>query len=115
MLPRNDPVQIDTLRGAPQHRLEVLAEIGGLEVGVEFGGEMVAQVLGVLRVVVASDAPGVLVFGEIAGDELDGIEGVGFTGLTGREHSAVDRLLGDLYYNSGQRVSSDRGDCVCHT
>lgn len=95
--PRDHPVLVHTLRRTPHNRLEILAEISGLEVGVKLGGELVAQVLGVLRVVVAADAPGVLVFGEVAGDELDRVEGVGLTGLAGGEHSAVDCLLGDLF------------------
>lgn len=57
---------------------------------------MVAQVLGVLRVVVAADAPRVLVFGKVARDELDRIKGVGLAGLAGGKDSAVDRLLRDL-------------------
>lgn len=83
MLPRDHTVLIHTLCRAPDHRLEILAEIGRLEVRVELGGEMIAQVLGVFRVVVTPDAPGVLVFGEIARDELDRVEGIGLTGLAG--------------------------------
>ena len=96
VLARDHSVLVDTLGGATDHGLEILLEIGGLEVGVELGGEMVAEILGVLGVVVAANSPGVLVFGEVAGDELDGVEGVGFTGLAGCEDSAVDGLLGDL-------------------
>lgn len=57
MLPGNHPVLIDTLSGSANDGLEVLAEIGGLELGVELGGEMVAQILGVFGVVVTSDTP----------------------------------------------------------
>lgn len=96
MLPRDDAVLVHTLRSTTHNRLEVLTEIGGLELGVELRGEMVPEILGVLRVVVASDAPGVLVFGEVSGNELDRIEGIGLTGLSGRKHSTADRLLGDL-------------------
>lgn len=42
MLARDHSVCVDTLGGAADHGLEVLFEIGGLEVGVELGGEMVA-------------------------------------------------------------------------
>jgi len=93
---RDNSVLVYTLGSTPNHGLEVFPKVGRLEVGIEFGGEMVAQVLGVLRVVVAADAPRVLVFGEVAGNELDRIEGVCFTGLAGCEDAAVDCLLGNL-------------------
>lgn len=96
MLPRDDTVLVNTLCGAADDALKIFAEIGGLELGVQFGGQMVTQVLGVLGVVVAPDAPRVLVFGEVAWDELDGVEGVGFTGLAGGNNSAADGLFGDL-------------------
>lgn len=96
VLARDNPVLVYTLGGAPDHGLEVFPEVSRFEIGVEFGGEMVTQVLGVLRVVVAANAPGVLVFGEVSGNELDRVERVGFTGLAGCEDSAVDGLLGDL-------------------
>ena len=101
MLSGNDSVRVYTLGSATNHRFQVLAEIRGLEIGVQFGGQMVPEILGVFGVVVASDTPRVLVFGEIAGDELDGVEGVCFTGLSGRKYSAADRLFGDLC--SGKR------------
>lgn len=96
MLARDGSVLVDAPGGAPHHRLEILAEVGRFEVGIQIAGEMVAQVLGVLRVVVAADAPRVLVFGKISGNELDRVEGIGFTGLSGGQHSAVDRFLGNL-------------------
>jgi hypothetical protein len=57
MLARNDSVLVDTLGGAAHHGLKVLAEIGGLEIGVQLGGQMVAEIPGVLGVVVAANAP----------------------------------------------------------
>jgi hypothetical protein len=96
VLARNHAVLVDSLGGAPDHRLEILLEVGRLEVGIELGGEVVTQVLGVLGIVVAADSPRVLVFGEVAGDELDGIERVGFAGLARCKDSAVDGLLRDL-------------------
>jgi len=38
MLPGNHTVLIDTFSGSANDRLEVLAEIGGLELGVQLGG-----------------------------------------------------------------------------
>lgn len=54
---RDDSVLVDTLGGSAHHRLEVLAEVGRLEVRVQLGGQMVAEVPGVLGVVVAANAP----------------------------------------------------------
>lgn len=96
MLPRDGAVHVDSLGRAPDHRLEVLPEVGGLELGIKLAGEIVTQILGILRVVVTADTPRILVFGKVSGDELDGVEGVGFAGLTGRKDSAVNGLLGDL-------------------
>lgn len=57
VLARDDAVRINTLGSAPDHRLQVLAEIGGLEVRVQLLRRQVAQVPGILRVVVTADAP----------------------------------------------------------
>lgn len=97
VLAGDDAVLVDTLGGAADNGLEVLAEVAGLEFGVEFGGEVVTEIAGVVGVVVAADAPGVLVLGEVAGDELDGVEGVCLTRLSGCKNSAADRFFGDLF------------------
>jgi hypothetical protein len=57
---------------------------------------MVAEIPGVLGVVIAADAPGVLIFGEIPRNELDRIEWIGFAGLPGCEDTAADSLFGNL-------------------
>lgn len=57
VLARDDSVLVHTLRGPAHHRLEVLAEVGRLEVRVQLGGQMVAEIPGVLGVVVTTDAP----------------------------------------------------------
>lgn len=106
VLPRNNSVRVDTLGSAADHGLQVLAEVGRLELGVELGGQVVTEVSGVIRVVVAPDAPGVLVFGEIARNEFDGVEWVGFTSLSGSQDSATDGFLGDLYFGKSKMVSS---------
>lgn len=62
---------------------------------------MVAEILGVLGVIVAADSPRQLIFGQIARNELDWVEGVGFTGLSGRHDSAADGFFGNLC--SGKR------------
>lgn len=89
----DDPVGIDTLGRTANNGLEVLLEIGGFEVGIEFLGGHVAQVLGKVGGVVTAKTPRQLVFGEIAGDELDGVEGVCLTGLSSRENPIVDHFL----------------------
>ena len=96
VLSGNHTVCIDTLGGSANDGLEVLAEIGRLELRVQLGGEMVSQVLGIFGVVVTSNTPGVLVFGEVARDELDRVEGVGFTGLPSGDNSTADSFFGDL-------------------
>lgn len=96
MLARDDSVLVDTLGGTTHHGFEVLAEVGGLEIRVQLGGQMVSEIPGVLGVVIAADAPGVLVFGEVPRDELDRIEGIGFAGLPGCEDAAADSLFGNL-------------------
>lgn len=62
---------------------------------------MVAEILGVLGVVVAADSPRQLIFGQVPRNELDWVEGVGFTGLSGRHDSAADGFFGNLC--SGKR------------
>ena len=57
VLARDDSVLVDTLGASAHHRLEVLAEVGGLEVRVQLGGQMVTEIPGVLGVVVATNAP----------------------------------------------------------
>lgn len=96
MLARDDSVLVDTLGGAAHHRLEVLAEVGGLEIGIQLRSQVVAKIPGVLGVVVAADAPRVLVFGKITRDELDGVERIGFTGLPSSEDSTADSLFRNL-------------------
>lgn len=96
VLSGNHTVCIYSLGGSANDGLEVLAEIGRLELRVQLGGEMVSQVLGIFGVVVTSNTPGVLVFSEVARDELDRVEGVGFTGLTSGDNSTADSFFGDL-------------------
>lgn len=62
---------------------------------------MVAEVLGVLGVVVAANSPRELIFGQIPRNELDRVEGVSFTSLSGRHDSAADGFFGNLC--SGKR------------
>lgn len=53
----NNAVCVDPLGCAFDHCLEVVLEIDRLEVRIEFFGGDIAQVLGILWVVVAADAP----------------------------------------------------------
>ena len=105
MLPGNDAVGVHTLRSASDHRLKVLAEVGRLELGVELGSEIVAEISRVIGVVVTSDAPRVLIFGEISGNEFDWVEGIGLARLSGRKHSAADRFFGDLCSERVKEIS----------
>lgn len=89
----DDPIGVDTLGRTANDGLEVILEIGGLEVGVEFLGGQVTQVLGKVGGVVTAETPRQLVFGEVAWDELDRVEGVCFTGLSGCENPIVDHFL----------------------
>lgn len=57
---------------------------------------MVAKILGVFWVIVASNAAGELEFGQIPRDEFSRVEGIGFTCLSRRHRSTVDRFFGDL-------------------
>jgi hypothetical protein len=57
VLARDDSVLVDTFGGSTHHGLEVLAEVGRLEIRVQLGGQMVAEIPGVLGVVVAANAP----------------------------------------------------------
>lgn len=65
---------------------------------------MVAKILGVLGVVVAADSPRQLIFSQIPWNELDWVEWIGFTGLSGRHDSAADGFFGNLC--SGKKKKS---------
>lgn len=96
---RNNAIGVDTLGRPVHHCLEVLPEVGGLEVRVEFLGGDVAQVFGVFGDIVAAQTPRQLVFGKITGDELDRVEGESFTGLTGGQNPVENHFLGDLNWD----------------
>lgn len=96
MGPGDDTVCVDTLCRASDHGLEVVLEVGRLKVGVQLLGGDVAEVFGEFRVVITTDTPRQLVFGQVAGNELDRVEWIGFTGLSGGEDSGVDGFLGNL-------------------
>lgn len=97
MSPGDDSVCVDTLGRTIDNAFEVRPEIGGSEVGVEFLGSDVTQVLGELWSVVTAEAPRQLVFGKIARDKLDGIEGERFTGLPGSKNPVVNHLFRNLW------------------
>lgn len=90
------PIGVDALGGAADHGLEVIAEVDRLEIGIELLRGQVAEILGVVGTVVAADAPGELVLGQVSRNELDGIEGIRLAGLSGGQDPGVDGFLGDL-------------------
>lgn len=96
VLAGDDTVGVDALGRAADDLLEILAEVGRLELWVQILCGVVAKVLGVFGVVVAADSPRELVFGQVTRNELDRVERVGFTSLAGRHYSAADGLLGHL-------------------
>lgn len=51
------PVGVDTLGRASDNFLKIFPEVVRSEVGIKVLGGQVAQVLGVLRIVVAADTP----------------------------------------------------------
>lgn len=103
---------VDTLGGTAHHGLEILAEVGWLELRVQLGGQMVAEIPGILRVVIATDAPGVLIFGEVSRDELDRVERIGFAGLPGCEDAAANSLLGNLRKENNEYTDNLRGNGI---
>lgn len=53
----DNPIGVDTLGRTANDTLEIILEIGGLEVGVEFLGGQVTQVLGKVGGVVTAETP----------------------------------------------------------
>lgn len=96
-------VLVHSPRGAPNNGFQVFAVLKWLVVGVQLLRSDVAQILGVLRAVVTTNAPGQLVFGQVSRDELDGVVGIGLAGLTGRQHSGVHGFFGDLQEDARQQ------------
>ena len=117
VLAGDNTVGVDALGRAADDLLEILAEICGLELRVQILCSVVAKILGVFGVVVAADSPRELVFGQVTRDELDRVEGVSFTSLSGRHDSAADGLLGHLCSGKEKRLvtCSFRADRVCAT
>ena len=114
MGPGYDPIGIDTLGRTANDGLKVILEIGGFEVGVEFLGSQVTQVLGKVGGVVTAETPRQLVFGEVAGDEFDRVEGVCFTGLSGCENPIVDLFLRNLGSKVSFKLESSIWDPATH-
>lgn len=96
MLAGDDAILVNSLGGSAYNRLEVLTEVAGLELRVKFWSQVVAEVTSVLGIIVAANTPGVLVLGQVAGDELDRVEWIGLASLSGGQDTAANGLLGNL-------------------
>lgn len=96
MHPRDDTVGVDALCSAADDGVKVFFEVDWYEVGVEFLRREVTKVLGILGVVVTSDAPRQLIFGQISRDEFDWVKWVGLARLSGRDDPVINQFLRDL-------------------
>ena len=93
---RNHTVGVYTFRCAPNDGLQIVPEVDWPEVWIEVLGNQISEIFCVFRGIVSPNTPRQLILSQIAGDELDGIEGIGLARLPGGEDPSVDAFLRNL-------------------